>query len=1150
MFNIKKIKNITKMYNNIGKNLNKERNTNRRKYEKLKIFNININNIANKFEELCETIYEINPDIITIQETKRTLNSKNINICGYTIIEKLAEDEANKNGMLIAYKNELKLAVTVNIVENFLIKISIQSKDRNKLTLINTYVPNNTENRENTLKSIIKELRTEESTICIGDFNMSKQELINKLAIENVSHDVSEIISGGSRYVCGKETDKIIDFTIANKKGIIKEEEYIKDLHISDHYGLLTTINWEMRELNTACVPAKFNRTKIIHDMKTRDRVRRHDFTTDDNLPNQELFDRFYSELDHVIKKNKLLETIEPEIKAIRYKEISKLINRRKKINDPDEVKHVSKLIRKKVREVKKKRYENFIKHGCEVLKSGNHREGWKWINKASNLNDKKASEIPLVDPITKCTISDPIIKANLIKDHLEKLAQKEDEDSNEQNKSEEILEERPKRFKLITDYVKVVRKKPDLTEIAKISDEPIKWDEIRETLKRCRNYKAASADNLPVEIYKVVVEDHKCKTALSKVLLLLLNKCLEDGFTPNQWMDNIVVLIFKKGDPKNLDNYRGITLINTLCKIYAKILAERLSNINAKFNIIRKEQSGFIKGEVGLNAVSSLVEICERRKEKNLETWLLFIDFKKAYDLVSQKKLIEKMKIKQLGPKFIESIDSLYRGTKMRARVDNTLSEPFEYSRGVRQGCPTSPLLFDIFIDDLLNDMKGILVPNYKDLIPGLCFADDTLIFAESIEDMQLKCKILEKWVKKNKMEINISKCGLMSISHNAIIGGVTLNNIEVERVEKYKYLGVELNKSLDFKAMGDHRIAIGYQTVETIKNFLLNKTVPLIFKKMIIKTVLIPRMTYGIDIFGFRPNNLKAMRKIINNSLRMMYNNFNICISAAQNELNIMPIEAYGRYMQIKNTINSNKDSLYNGLFQNCETGTTQNGVKKTRMSEIRQFTKNNNLETIDRKKLKEDIWKVFRSKKQMYPPTYANQFRTTHNIDNGKKTMRMELIIELQTAANFISLCRVNGVLNSHTLIRRKMIDGKYYEKCLLCKEIFKDNITHWATECEGTLKLRDKWLKEIKMELQKMHKENWKIPMVCCLLNGENTNCDKKIVKSHKTKCTNFMRDLAKLRKEEIKKLLIEKKMNTQNENEESSPKNVNNIGENN
>lgn len=86
-----------------------------------------------------------------------------------------------------------------------------------------------------------------------------------------------------------------------------------------------------------------------------------------------------------------------------------------------------------------------------------------------------------------------------------------------------------------------------------------------------------------------------------------------------------------------------------------------------------------------------------------------------------------------------------------MRATVDNTLSEPSEYNRGFRQGCPTSPLLFDIFIDDLLNDMKGILVPNYKHSnynclwIPGLCFADDTLILAESIEDVQLKCKRLE---------------------------------------------------------------------------------------------------------------------------------------------------------------------------------------------------------------------------------------------------------------------------------------------------------------------------------------------------------------------------------------------------------------------
>lgn len=145
--------------------------------------------------------------------------------------------------------------------------------------------------------------------------------------------------------------------------------------------------------------------------------------------------------------------------------------------------------------------------------------------------------------------------------------------------------------------------------------------------------------------------------------------------------------------------------------------------------------------------------------------------------------------------------------------------------------------------------------------------------------------------------MEVDIIKCGMMSASHSSMIGKVISNNMEVERVDKYKYLGVELNESLDFKAIGDHRIGIGYQTVDTTNSFLLNQTIPPIFKRMLIRTVLIPRIKYGIDMLGSRLNNPNTMRKVINNSLRMINKNFNICISAAQNELNIMPIEAYVR-------------------------------------------------------------------------------------------------------------------------------------------------------------------------------------------------------------------------------------------------------------
>ena len=105
--------------------------------------------------------------------------------------------------------------------------------------------------------------------------------------------------------------------------------------------------------------------------------------------------------------------------------------------------------------------------------------------------------------------------------------------------------------------------------------------------------------------------------------------------------------------------------------------------------------------------------------------------------------------------------------------------------------------------------------------------------------------------------MEINTSKCSLMSIPHREIESNIKLNNEIVGRIDKYKYLGVEISKFLNFKDIADHRIRVGYQTIDSIKNFLLNKSIPLI-----IKTVLIPRLTYGIDIFGFSLSNLKTIK------------------------------------------------------------------------------------------------------------------------------------------------------------------------------------------------------------------------------------------------------------------------------------------------
>ena len=212
-----------------------------------------------------------------------------------------------------------------------------------------------------------------------------------------------------------------------------------------------------------------------------------------------------------------------------------------------------------------------------------------------------------------------------------------------------------------------------------------------------------------------------------------IFNKIYNSGEFPEEWKNCTVVPIYKKGDPRDLNNYRGIALINTFLKVLCKILSRRLQNIITDFKILKREQTGFKKDEECLGQVACLLEICQRRKIENKDTILCFLDLKKAYDLVPHNRLINKLAEKGLGPKILKFIEKMYENTEMKVRINNTLTESFKYGREVRQGCPTSPLLFDIFIDDLLNEIKPIEVKGLKDGISGLCYTDDTVILANN---------------------------------------------------------------------------------------------------------------------------------------------------------------------------------------------------------------------------------------------------------------------------------------------------------------------------------------------------------------------------------------------------------------------------------
>lgn len=124
--------------------------------------------------------------------------------------------------------------------------------------------------------------------------------------------------------------------------------------------------------------------------------------------------------------------------------------------------------------------------------------------------------------------------------------------------------------------------------------NESIKWSEIIEVLKKLKNNKAVGTDLIPTEVYKSVEMDMEMKCSLSKYMLKLFNCMFDKAIIPLCWKTSIIVPIHKKGDATDMNNYRGISLINTCLKLFLKIITDRITRIVEDKNILVKEQVGF----------------------------------------------------------------------------------------------------------------------------------------------------------------------------------------------------------------------------------------------------------------------------------------------------------------------------------------------------------------------------------------------------------------------------------------------------------------------------------------------------------------------------------------------------------------------------
>lgn len=253
-----------------------------------------------------------------------------------------------------------------------------------------------------------------------------------------------------------------------------------------------------------------------------------------------------------------------------------------------------------------------------------------------------------------------------------------------------------------------------DYTDTSKCNYEEvtITWNEIYDTLKKMKNKKAESLDHIPQEVYKILIKDTHGESSFAQNILQLCNKILKENSIPKNWFKNFIVPLHKKGDKYNLNNYRGISIINTLSKLFFKIINTKVTEHIDKYNIINIDQTGFIQNQECVRQATTLIEIIQRRNKHDKETFSIFLDLAKAFDMVNHKTLFEKLQKYKINSFIINCFKNLYKNSESCVRINNKYTNFFKMEKGVRQGCPISPSLFNLYVNDFLENMEGITVP------------------------------------------------------------------------------------------------------------------------------------------------------------------------------------------------------------------------------------------------------------------------------------------------------------------------------------------------------------------------------------------------------------------------------------------------------
>ena len=804
----------------------------------------NTESLVSKIDELKKMTSELKPDLILLSETwiKPDTPEGLYHIAGYNVFMHCNSRE-QRGGALIYVRTGLQVESheqLMNVGMNDAIWVRVKIPESRREVTIGTVYRKGTRGRkqdDNLAKCLDKIGPTSEVVIC-GDFNLPKidwengivndtqdsatQRIYNKLE----DRGLFQLVRRATRQR-GNDEPSLLDWIIVSREENVEGVEHLAPLGAGDHDVLMFTYRVNIRvPIRTKRRMFDFRRADF-QNMRQTARTENWSGVYGTNDVNKQIsyFTHVYNELTRDIPTKPVRMTEEDQKPQWWNGKAERALKRKhyawKRYNERGKSRKLyleyDKARRKADTSVKDAKFQ------FEKRLAKNSKQNVKAFYRYAN--SKMRTTVPIMSMKTDGHMTQDEAK---ICDTMRSFF------------STVYTEETDLEPLFLGDFFKNISGDVDEDIAHKLRDVEITEHDVLTALRRINAFKSVGPDEIHPRILKELAKE------IYKPLTHIFKTSLRTGIVPEAWKIANVVPIFKKGSRTSPENYRPISLTSCLGKLLEKIIRKKLMQ-HLETRVLVNEQHGFrTKRSCTTNLLCCMEDWTKWLDEGNSFD-VLYLDFRKAFDLVPHQRLLSKLWSQGIEGDLLVWFTSFLSGRTQQVKINTTVSQPSAVRSGIPQGSVLGPVFFIAYINDILLNVTTAT---------GSIFADDTKLYAKvnTIEDgKQLQNDLRDgpgAWAAENLMGFNVNKCKVIHYGRSNPKCDYTLNGVMIKPAKEETDLGVLFAENFSFSKHIANKTKKANSVLGIIHRTFSYKSVPIM--KDLYTGVVRPHLEYAFHVWS----------------------------------------------------------------------------------------------------------------------------------------------------------------------------------------------------------------------------------------------------------------------------------------------------------